>query len=142
MRRLCHTKRISLRTALQGTIFIQACMVGCCARRGIEPLPTRSTPEYGVLYDPQVQRLVAVLSLPAISKSALLDDKPLDVAGLSPGERATLAAAGWVPGTGVRSLINFNGGGSGLPHLPCIFLRYASTTALSLFGEQCIRKSC
>ena len=64
----------------------------------------------------QVQRLVAVLSLAGVSKAALLDDKPLEVACLSPGERATLSAAGWVPGTGVRSLLNFNGGGSGLPH--------------------------
>lgn len=56
-----------------------------------------------------MQRLVAVLGARGVTRGALLSDTPLDAAGLSAGDRAALAAAGWAPGAGLRSLLNFNG---------------------------------
>jgi hypothetical protein len=62
-----------------------------------------------------VQRLVAVLGARGVTRGALLSDAPLDAAGLADGERAALAAAGWAPGFGLRSLLNFNGESRSLP---------------------------
>ena len=67
----------------------------------------------------QVQRLVAVLSVPAVTRGALLTDGAPDLAtGLSPADAAVLRAAGWTPENGLRSLLNF----SGAPWLCCCFM--------------------
>ena len=59
----------------------------------------------------QVQRLVAVLSVPAVTRGCLLADAAPDLAAgtLSDSDAAALRAAGWTPGGGVRSLLNFTG---------------------------------
>lgn len=58
----------------------------------------------------QVQRLVAVLSVPAVTRGALLTDGAPDLAtGLPPADAAVLRAAGWTPENGLRSLLNFSG---------------------------------
>ncbi|KAL3145746.1 hypothetical protein ABBQ38_015126 [Trebouxia sp. C0009 RCD-2024] len=65
-----------------------------------EPLPVSS----------QVQRLIAVLSVPGVSRRKLLEDSSLDPGPqLTAQERKQLEAAGWKPGTTVRSLLNFTG---------------------------------
>ncbi|CAL8465089.1 g4624 [Coccomyxa elongata] len=65
-----------------------------------EPLPVAA----------QVQRLVAVLSVPAVTRGALLTDGAPDLAtGLPPADAAVLQAAGWTPENGLRSLLNFSG---------------------------------
>ena len=58
----------------------------------------------------QVQRLVAVLSVPAVTRGALLADGAPDLAqSLPPADAAVLAAAGWTPQCGLRALLNFSG---------------------------------
>ena len=58
----------------------------------------------------QVQRLIAVLSVPGVSRRKLLEDSSLDPGpDLTTQERKQLEAAGWKPGTTVRSLLNFTG---------------------------------
>ncbi len=58
----------------------------------------------------QVQRLVPVLSVPAVTRGALLTDGAPDLAtGLPPADAAVLRAAGWTPENGLRSLLNFSG---------------------------------
>ncbi|BDA50725.1 hypothetical protein COCOBI_16-4020 [Coccomyxa sp. Obi] len=65
-----------------------------------EPLPVAA----------QVQRLVAVLSVPAVTRGALLTDGAPGLAtGLPPADAAVLRAAGWTPENGLRSLLNFSG---------------------------------
>jgi len=64
-----------------------------------------------VLCRAQVQRLVTVLGTRGVRRGALLEDAVLERAagGLNPSDAATLAAAGWTPGTGLRTLLNFSG---------------------------------
>ena len=58
----------------------------------------------------QVQRLIAVLSVPGVSRRKLLEDSSLDPGPeLTAQEQKQLEAAGWKPGTTVRSLLNFTG---------------------------------
>ena len=59
----------------------------------------------------QVQRLVAILSVPSVTRSCLLADAAPDLAAgaLSAADAAVLRAAGWTPGGGLRSLLNFSG---------------------------------
>ena len=58
----------------------------------------------------QVQRLIAVLGVPGVSRRNLLEDSSLDPGpGLTVQERKQLEAAGWKPGTTIRSLLNFTG---------------------------------
>lgn len=62
----------------------------------------------------QVQRLIAVLSVPGVSRRKLLEDSSLDPGPeLTAQERKQLEAAGWKPGTTVRSLLNFTGAHAG-----------------------------
>lgn len=57
-----------------------------------------------------MQRLVAVLSVPAVTRGALLTDGAPDLAtGLPEADAAVLRAAGWTPQNGLRSLLNFSG---------------------------------
>ena len=57
-----------------------------------------------------MQRLIAVLSVPGVSRRKLLEDSSLDPGpDLTDEERKQLEAAGWKPGTTVRSLLNFTG---------------------------------
>lgn len=72
-----------------------------------EPMP-RSTLVY-LCISAQVQRLVAVLSARGVSKGALLSAGELDVSRLRKWQQEALTTAGWVPGTGLRSLLNFTG---------------------------------
>lgn len=58
---------------------------------------------------------MAVLGARGVTRGALLSDAPLDATGLSDGERAALAAAGWAPGAGLRLLLNFDGESRSLP---------------------------
>lgn len=58
----------------------------------------------------QVQRLIAVLSVPAVTRGALLSDGAPDLAtGLPDADAAVLRAAGWTSESGLRSLLNFSG---------------------------------
>ena len=58
----------------------------------------------------QVQRLIAVLSVPGASRKKLLEDCSLDPGpDLTLQERHQLEAAGWKPGSTIRSLLNFSG---------------------------------
>ena len=58
----------------------------------------------------QVQRLIAILSVPGVSRRKLLEDSSLDPGPhLTKEEHKQLEAAGWKPGTTVRSLLNFTG---------------------------------
>ena len=62
----------------------------------------------------QVQRLIAVLSVPGVSRRKLLEDSSLDPGpDLTAQERKQLEAAGWRPGTTIRSLLNFTGAHAG-----------------------------
>ena len=59
---------------------------------------------------PQVQRLIAVLSVPSIGRSALLHDKaPCFARELPAEDRAVLLSAGWTEKDGLRALLNFSG---------------------------------
>ncbi|DBA75526.1 hypothetical protein WJX79_007572 [Trebouxia sp. C0005] len=65
-----------------------------------EPLPVSA----------QVQRLIAVLSVPGVSRRKVLEGSSLDPGpDLTDQERKQLKAAGWTPGTTIRSLLNFTG---------------------------------
>ncbi|DBA80496.1 hypothetical protein WJX77_011409 [Trebouxia sp. C0004] len=65
-----------------------------------EPLPVSA----------QVQRLIAVLSVPGVSRRKVLEGSSLDPGpDLTDQERKQLEAAGWTPGTTIRSLLNFTG---------------------------------
>lgn len=58
----------------------------------------------------QVQRLIAVLSVPGVSRRKVLEGSSLDPGpDLTDQERKQLEAAGWTPGTTIRSLLNFTG---------------------------------
>ncbi len=58
----------------------------------------------------QVQRLIAVLSVPGVSRRKVLEGSSLDPGpNLTDQERKQLEAAGWTPGTTIRSLLNFTG---------------------------------
>ena len=58
----------------------------------------------------QVQRLIAVLSVPGVSRRKVLEGSSLDPGpDLADQERKQLEAAGWTPGTTIRSLLNFTG---------------------------------
>ncbi len=58
----------------------------------------------------QVQRLIAVLSVPGVSRRRVLEGSSLDPGpDLTDQERKQLEAAGWTPGTTIRSLLNFTG---------------------------------
>lgn len=58
----------------------------------------------------QVQRLIAVLSVPGVSRRKVLEGSSLDPGpDLTDQERKQLKAAGWTPGTTIRSLLNFTG---------------------------------
>lgn len=62
------------------------------------------------LLDVQVQRLIAVLSVPGVSRRKMLEGVSLDPGPeLTLQERKQLEAAGWTPGTTIRSLLNFTG---------------------------------
>lgn len=64
----------------------------------------------------QVQRLIAILSVPGVSRRKLLEDSSLDPGPhLTQEEHKQLEAAGWKPGTTVRSLLNFTGAHTRLP---------------------------
>jgi hypothetical protein len=59
----------------------------------------------------QVQRLIAVLSIPAVTRGTLLTDgAPSLAAGLPEADAAVLQAAGWTAERGLRALLNFTGG--------------------------------
>lgn len=65
-----------------------------------EPLPVSA----------QVQRLIAVLSVPGVNRRKVLEGSSLDPGpDLTDSERKQLEAAGWMPGTTIRSLLNFTG---------------------------------
>ena len=58
----------------------------------------------------QVQRLIAVLSVPSIGRSALLRDKaPCFAKELPSEDKAVLLSAGWTEEDGLRALLNFSG---------------------------------
>jgi hypothetical protein len=58
----------------------------------------------------QVERLVSVLSVRGMSKTALVEDSVLgDGAQLTQAEVSTLEAAGWAPGASLRTMLNFTG---------------------------------
>lgn len=58
----------------------------------------------------QVQRLIAILSVPGVSRRKLLEGSSLDPGpDLTQQERKQLEAAGWKPGATIRSLLNFTG---------------------------------
>ena len=58
----------------------------------------------------QVKRLIAVLSIPGVSRRKLLEGTSLDPGpDVTLQERKQLEAAGWAPGTTIRSLLNFSG---------------------------------
>lgn len=59
----------------------------------------------------QVQRLITVMGARGMRKHALLEDAVLEEASnaLSRKEKKVLRAAGWSPGTGLRTLLNFSG---------------------------------
>ncbi len=58
----------------------------------------------------QVQRLIAVLSVPSIGRSALLHDKaPCFARELPLMDKAVLMSAGWTEEDGLRALLNFSG---------------------------------
>lgn len=58
----------------------------------------------------QVQRMITVMGARGVRKHALLDDAVLDEAcgDLSQEEVNVLRAAGWSPGTGLRTLLNYS----------------------------------
>ena len=57
-----------------------------------------------------MKRLVAVLSVPGVSRRKLLEGTSLDPGpDVTLQERKQLEAAGWTPGTTIRSLLNFSG---------------------------------
>lgn len=59
---------------------------------------------------PQVQRLIAVLSVPSIGRSALLHDRaPCFARELRAEDKAVLLSAGWTEEEGLRALLNFSG---------------------------------
>ncbi len=63
-----------------------------------------------VLHGAQVQRLIAVLSVAAVTRGALLADGAPDLAAqLSKEDAAVLRAAGWTASSGLRALLNFSG---------------------------------
>ena len=58
----------------------------------------------------QVQRLIAVLSVPSIGRSALLQDAALRLPEELPKQdMAVLRQAGWTEENGLRALLNFSG---------------------------------
>lgn len=58
----------------------------------------------------QVQRLIAVLSVPSIGRSALLQDAALRLPKELPEQdMAVLRQAGWTEENGLRALLNFSG---------------------------------
>ena len=58
----------------------------------------------------QVQRLIAVLSVPSIGRSALLHDKaPCFAKELPLLDKAVLMSAGWTEEDGLCALLNFSG---------------------------------
>ena len=58
----------------------------------------------------QVQRLIAVLSVPSIGRSALLQDAALRLPmELPEQDMAVLRQAGWTEENGLRALLNFSG---------------------------------
>ena len=57
-----------------------------------------------------MQRLIAVLGVPGVSRRKVLEGSSLDPGpDLIDSERKQLEAAGWTPGTTIRSLLNFTG---------------------------------
>ena len=58
----------------------------------------------------QVKRLIAVLSVPGVNRRKLLEGSSLEPGPeLTLKEQQQLEAAGWTPGTTIRSLLNFAG---------------------------------
>ena len=84
-----------------------------------------SLPEAKRALSMQVQRLVAILSVPGVSRRKLLEGSSLDPGpDLTQQERKQLEAAGWKPGATIRSLLNFTG------HYP--IRRWFSTAASAI----------
>jgi len=79
----------------------------------------------------QVQRLIAVLSVPGVSRRRVLEGSSLDPGpDLTDQERKQLEAAGWTPGTTIRSLLNFTG--LSLAHQAYVACGAFSATQLAL----------
>ena len=83
----------------------------CLIDPGTQVLQTGFAGHNMLLTIVQVQRLIAVLSVPGASRRKLLEDCSLDPGPeVSLEEQQQLEAAGWKPGSTIRSLLNFSGG--------------------------------
>ena len=81
-----------------------------------------------------MQRLIAVLSVPSIGRSALLHDKAPCFAKEVPAEdKAVLLSAGWTEEDGLRALLNFSGLArtSGCTREPALLVRRACIACAS-----------